>query len=68
MYCEPETATNWTSISEAKEGCMNNSRCSMFYDRCGRGNEFMYCSHSVNTINSGCGSILHELPIGKCLK
>ena len=59
-YCKPQKLTNWVDISTAKRKCVEENDCYMFYDRCGNGNEFMYCSHGAEIIPSGCGSLLYQ--------
>ena len=31
----------------------------MFYDRCGKGDQFKFCSGAASVVESGCGSVLY---------
>ena len=64
MYCEPSMESNWTDLFDAKRNCMRNKDCKMFYDYCGMGMEYKFCSHTSEILlnpvkSSGCGSILY---------
>ena len=59
MYCDPGKKTNWKSLSEAKQKCSEDDGCYEFYDRCGNGNEYKYCSNGATSKSTGCGSILY---------
>ena len=59
-YCKPQKPTNWIDISDAKKKCTEQNDCYMFYDRCGKGKEFRYCTNGAEILSSGCGSTLHK--------
>ena len=45
---------------EAAQGCSQNPTCSMYFDRCGNGTAYKYCSGSAKTKSSACGSMLYS--------
>ena len=66
--CEPYLMSNWTSLLEAKHQCNEYEACDMFFDSCGQGKDFRYCSlkgligyegQGIYIKGSGCGSILY---------
>ena len=51
--------SNWTSVSEAEQKCSEAQDCYMFWDHCGEGKEFFYCSDEGWLESSSCGTILY---------
>ena len=50
---------SWKSLSEAKKKCFLDNECYAFYDNCGNGKTFRYCSKGAASKRSRCGSILY---------
>ena len=64
MFCKtPKTQLTSKNLLNAKQECSQNQNCTMFYDRCGKGNEFWFCSDVSETKDSTCDSILYSKKI-----
>ena len=47
------------TVNDSKNECQNNPSCHMFYDRCGKGDQFKFCNGAASVVESGCGSVLY---------
>ena len=45
--CRPAGSTSWKTLDEAKLECSKDPKCSMFYDPCGKGYGYIYCTHTA---------------------
>ena len=58
MY--PRKLMSSTNLKDAKQECEDKAACYMFYDVCGGGTEFRYCTYrSPQRTAESCGSILY---------
>ena len=48
---------NVTNLDEAKEKCLKDPLCNMFYDICGMNSRFRQCFDTAYVEKSGCGVI-----------
>ena len=55
----PQTPMTSENLLDAKQECSQNPKCTMFYDSCGHGYGFFFCTKMSERDSSGCGSILH---------
>ena len=48
------------NFNDASQECDENRSCNMFFDYCGKGRDFDFCTGASREItDSSCGSILH---------
>ena len=45
---------------DARKECLDDLSCQMFYDSCGKGETFYFCTDTSHLYTSGCGSILYK--------
>ena len=50
--CTPFVKMNSTSIIDATQECQDTPSCSMFFDECGKGTEWNYCTNTGTEIQS----------------
>ena len=55
--CSHASTMTSRNLNDAKEECKRNPSCRMFYDVCGYGNKFKFCSYTSSK-ESSCGSML----------
>ena len=55
-FCHPNTDMNVTDLGEAKQKCLKDPLCDMFYDICGQ-SRFRQCNDTAYVEESGCGVI-----------
>ena len=58
-FCSPNTRMSSNNKLDATQECTQNSACTMFWDRCGNGNEFYFCTDGSEIKSSPCGSFLY---------
>ena len=50
--CTPFVKMNSTSITDAYQECQDKPSCSMFFDECGKGTDWNYCTPTGTEIQS----------------
>ena len=59
-FCESETRSNWTDISDAKQKCFDNENCNIIEAMCGNENDVWDCPDGDTIFSSGCGTVLYK--------